>query len=182
MEFHVKRCFVALPLDAITRADMGDVLRGLDIEGMRPTGLENLHITVKFLGDVEDPDLPGVIEAVREAIRGVGRFELAAERLLYLPDARRPRVLAAEMDRPETVMRLYDQIEDAMEAVGFRREGRAYRPHVTLGRFRKPPRHVPDVSMVLTEPVICEVERVVLMESVLERGGAVYAELASFDL
>lgn len=189
-EFHVKRCFVGIPLDAASSADVAEMTDRVDVQGMRRTPRENYHVTVKFLGDVDDPEIPQVIEALRLGCEGIEPFDLELTRLAYLPDVRRIRVLAAvsasdispSRQRVKPVMRLYEQIEDAMEVVGFQREGRRYRPHVTVGRFKRRPRGAPDLDVMDWTPTGLTVDRVVLYQSLLERDGVHYAQLAEVML
>lgn len=185
VEFHVKRCFVAIPLDEVVRADLADAMAELTLPGMRRTPLANLHATLKFLGDVDDPQMPEVLEALQTATEGVTPFDLEVTELAYLPNARRPRVLSAKLDRPAALVRLHEQVEALMHAVGFQKEGRAYNPHITLGRYRKPPREVADLELLsgeLAGETGWRVERFVLFQSILEPTGPRYVELAEFRL
>ncbi|MEX2672547.1 MAG: RNA 2',3'-cyclic phosphodiesterase, partial [Phycisphaeraceae bacterium] len=185
VEFHVKRCFVAIPLDEMVVADLADAMAGLTLEGMRRPPLENLHVTVKFLGDVDDPQMPQILEALATATEDVPPFELELQGLTYLPNPRRPRVLAAKLDRPAPLLKLQQQVEELTHAIGFQKEGRVYNPHITLGRYRKPPRDVVDLQQA-SEQLKGEsgwpVHSMVLLQSVLESAGPRYVELAEFKL
>ncbi len=181
-DFHVKRCFVAIELDEIARADLGDSMDRIDIDGLRLGNPQNLHVTLKFLGDVEDPALPGVIERLRHAAAGIGPIELNATGIAYLPDARRARVLSATVDSPPELLQLFHRVEDAMADAGFRREGRPYRPHITIGRFRKPPRRAPAPQTLPFGPTSWTAEAITLMQSDLGPGGPTYTPLAEMRL
>jgi len=180
-DFHVKRLFIALPLDDVARADIVDLMEGYEVEAMRPTEPINLHVTVKFLGNVEDPSIPGIIDALRDAANQTPRFDMDVLRLAAFPTARRAKVLALSLSCPDVITQLFERIESAMTDCGFRREGRAYHPHVTVGRFRTPPQQTPDVGAALG-PLTLAIDRVVLMQSLLEPTGPTYLELASFPL
>lgn len=181
-DFHVKRCFIALPLDETAVADLSDIVEGIEVEGLRRTKRDNIHITLKFLGDIEDPDIPGVIAALQALSAMSTRFNLCVTGLEYIPNARRPRVLAAVTDRPAAVLELYERVETAMFELGFPREGRAYTPHVTLGRFKRPPHRLPQPQGWLKEELELTVERLVLMESSLDQAGPTYTPLAEWEL
>ena len=180
--YHVKRCFLALPLDEVAIADLADLMSGVQIEGLRPTRPENLHVTLKFLGDVDDPDLPGLIGALQNVAQECQAFELSLTEIAYLPTPRRPRVLAAAMDRPPPMIQLFNWIEEAVADLGFPREGRAFNPHITLGRFRNPPRRLPSPAVFQLSPTTIPVDRFVLMQSTLGGQAPTYAELAGFPL
>jgi len=186
-EYPTRRCFIALPLERVVTGALGRFMDGVDLPGLRRVPPENLHVTVKFLGDVEDPALEQVIEALDGAVAGAAAFDLAVEAVTYLPDRRRPRVLAAALSRPEAVVHLHGRIEDALAETGFRREARAYNPHVTLGRFgrRRRPRSaaaLPPPQTFEVAPVGFSVDQVLLMQSELKRSGPRYLSLARFDL
>jgi RNA 2',3'-cyclic 3'-phosphodiesterase len=177
-----RRCFLALPLDEVARADLVDFMRGLCLEKLRLTRLENLHVTLKFLGDVDDPQVPPLIDALNSAAGECRAFELNMTCISYLPDARRARVVAAEGDRPPALMSLFQWVEEACHGVGFQREGRAYLPHITLGRFRTPPRRLPTPQALAFTPTSFPVNRFVLMQSTLDHDGPTYTALADFPL
>ena len=177
-----KRCFVAIPLDEAVHADLVEMMQRVRIDGVRKIPIENLHVTVKFLGDVDDASISEIIDGLTEAARDIGAFELNVEKVICLPDARRARVLAVEFDRPAALMQLVDQIEDMMQVLGFRREGRAYRPHVTVGRFKRPPRNAPEPESFEAPDAGFTADCLLLMQSILDRAGATYTPLADVAL
>lgn len=173
-----RRCFIAIPVDDVVRDDLCEMMDGVEIRGMRRVLRENLHVTVKFLGEIDSECIGLVIESLAEVVKGVDCFELNVRELTWLPNARRARILAAGLDMPNMLPRLVEKIENAMGDVGFGREGRMYRAHVTLGRFSRAVRgreliaQIPDTGFVA--------DSIVLMESELGPGGAVYSELGRF--
>jgi 2'-5' RNA ligase len=194
-ELGTRRCFIALPVDDVVAEDLRDLMEGVEIPNLRATPLHNLHLTLKFLGNVPDRDLQQVIEAVELAVEGVAPFELSATGLEYLPNARRARVFSLAMDLPAMLSRLAEQTEEAMAAIGLQREARAFHPHITLGRFRTPrrgkgknkgkggpPTEPPPIEPLPCPDTGCRIDRVVLMESELKPSGAAYTALAEFHL
>jgi 2'-5' RNA ligase len=182
-DFHVKRCFLALVPDDVVIADLADLMDATDIEGVRLVAPDTLHVTVKFLGNVEDPSLPAIIAGLRAASSGVGEFELNVTGLHYLPDHRRPRVLAVSLDEPPPIATLFGRVEDACAKLGFRREGRPLHPHITIGRFKHPPpRHVPPLDDANVPATGWTVRSLTLLESHLGPGGPTYSPLTEFPL
>ncbi|MAE62499.1 MAG: RNA 2',3'-cyclic phosphodiesterase [Planctomycetaceae bacterium] len=173
-----QRCFIAIELDDAARADLADFMQQVNIEGLRPTAPENLHLTVKFLGNVVPDLIARVAEALEQAANDVAPFELHIEGIDYIPHARRPRVLAARCDVPPTLSELVDQTESMMELLGFPREGRPYRAHITLGRFRRPPRLVAAVDSFDTGLISVPVDHITLMASDLQPTGPVYSAVS----
>ncbi len=175
-----RRCFVALWPDDIFRCDMAELLDGLDRGGLRLTPPGNLHVTLKFLGDIIDSEIDEILQAMELAAEGVERFDVKTEALVYLPSARRPRLIALAMTQPAELAKLHDQHEQAMLAAGFRAEGRRFTPHITLARFRKPPRHLP--KLPAAPPTGFCVEAMRLVESRLTPAGPEYSRLAEVPL
>lgn len=150
---------------------------------VRRVAERNLHLTLKFLGDVEDARIPGLIQALAAASERVTTFDLVVERVGSFPERGAPRVLWAGCDGGAMLTRLHDQVETACERAGFPREERAFHPHVTLGRVTGCCR-VPLLAAVPLERPFgrCRVDRVLLMESMLDPGGAIHRELHAVAL
>jgi 2'-5' RNA ligase len=176
----VKRCFVALAPDDAVRTALADAAAAPRIKGLRLTPAANLHLTLKFLGNVHDDDVPDVIEALHLGVDGVEPFDMVITGVLYLPHQRRPRVLAAGLEPDPALMRLQKQTEHALAAVGYPPEQRAFRPHITLGRFKSPPRKpLPEIELA---PHRCRIAHATLMASQLTADGPIYTPLEQIEL
>ena len=178
------RCFIAVDPDEAARADLLDAARLIDAEPMRRPPAENLHLTVKFLGDCLPDEITRLIEVLPDALAEAGACELESTGFIAMPNDRRPRVVAMGFERSEAIVSLFDLVEMASEDVGFPREGRAYRPHVTLGRFnarRRPPRDFRLPTETIDQMTL-PIDHVVIKQSILEPSGAVYQDLARFEL
>ena len=181
------RTFVAVLLPDEIRhrvAHEVDALRR-HASGVAWVATENLHITVKFLGRVDEARLADVAAALQRAAT-VPSFEVDIRGLGAFPTAGRPRVLWAGAPGSAAFTRLAEGIDQALVALGFPPEGRGFTPHVTLGRVREPRRDI-----ALTEALeaaaarpfgALRVERVSLMRSDLSPRGARYTELAAVPL
>ncbi|MDH3585094.1 MAG: RNA 2',3'-cyclic phosphodiesterase [Phycisphaerae bacterium] len=176
------RCFVGLPPDDVVRADLADVIEPVAWEGFRKVAVDNLHLTLKFLGDVEHAMVEPVLAAVQAIVASQEPFDLNLLGLILLPNPRRPRVLAATTDAPPALLRLVECLEEQAVELGFRREGRAFRPHITLGRFRRAPRQAPQLADLDLPDTGFRVDRVVVYESVLEAAGPIYLPMGDFPL
>jgi len=147
----------------------------------------NLHITLKFLGEI----LPDRLVGIRDSLAGVaGRFApftLEAEGAGVFPDPRNPRVFWVGLRDPlELVRELQQNMEYALSGAGFTREDRPFHPHITVGRARGvlPPawgdRFVRGLSGRRFGRV--PVPSFTLYESRLSPGGAVHTVVRSFPL
>jgi 2'-5' RNA ligase len=145
---------------------------------------DNLHVTLLFLGEVDERDLNDVCRAVGTACASVPAFALSVQGVDSFGNPRRPRTLWAGIGTGrEELIALHAAIETVLLELGcYRREERAYTPHITLGRVRG------EVgvdrlaeSMRKQENWIggeCEVDEVVVMSSELRSEGPVYSVLS----
>jgi RNA 2',3'-cyclic 3'-phosphodiesterase len=99
---------------------------------------ENLHLTLLFLGEVDDRDIIDICRAAQKAVQAMPAFALSVEAVGCFPNARRPRTLWVGVGKgAEEVCAVHDAIEAPLLEMGnYRRETRGYTPHVTLGRVR----------------------------------------------
>jgi 2'-5' RNA ligase len=104
----------------------------------RWTRREQVHLTLKFLGDVEISKLDELTRLTEECARDTRAFDVSFERLAAFPNARRARVLAIELSPDPRLAELATRLEQAVERFGIPRERRPFRPHLTLARFKTP--------------------------------------------
>jgi len=146
------------------------------------TAPQNLHVTLKFLGEVSDAD----VVRVRDALRSIAipRFSISISQLGTFPPRGPARVLMADVAEPtELLVKLFDAIEDVCEPVGFAREQRAFHPHVTLARLRAPRRISRELESVRLKPLPAfEIREFVLMESRLTAVGSEYQPVSTVAL
>lgn len=175
------RCFVAVELADTLREPLVRLLRHelpatRDVRWCTP---QQLHLTLKFLGEVGDNQLRQVSAAVSAAAEQVAPFSLKLGHLGCFPSARSPRVLWVGMEDPGGgCARWLAAAEKLFEPLGFARETRPFQPHVTLGRSRGP-KGAELLRRVLAQPAglpprEMTVREVVLFESRLDPRGARY--------
>ncbi|HID55700.1 TPA: RNA 2',3'-cyclic phosphodiesterase [Candidatus Poribacteria bacterium] len=144
----------------------------------------NLHLTLKFLGDIESERIEEISSALDGVAAGFAPFSIRFSEVGVFPDPRRPRVLWVGLGQGEEEMRrMANAIEEAMERLGFERERRPFTPHLTLARIKSPSNltgllndfRMPDVSPV-------RVSRFSLIRSQLDPKGAIYTRIKEFNL
>ncbi|MDE0022704.1 MAG: RNA 2',3'-cyclic phosphodiesterase [Candidatus Poribacteria bacterium] len=98
-----------------------------------------LHLTLKFLGNVADSDMQGIVAALESAAVALRPFALSIGGLGCFPNARRASVVWRGVDQGfREISEAAAQVERALEPLGFARETRPYTPHITLARLRPP--------------------------------------------
>jgi 2'-5' RNA ligase len=140
----------------------------------------SLHVTVKFLGQIDDARVPAVAEALAGAASRVAAFEVAVRGLGAFPSPSRARVIWAGLEGAEPLAALAGEVDRALAALGVPPESRAFAAHVTLGRAREA-RPNSALARALARPVDfgrLPVTRLSLMRSELRPQGSRYTELA----
>ena len=187
------RLFVAVELPEAARRHVETVLRRLqrlDIPGIRWVRPDSVHLTLKFLGSVPVEDVLPITEAMGQAASGTPFLTLSVEGAGVFPNGRSPRViwLGVQGDVQPLAL-LQGKLEEALEARGYAREGRAFTPHLTLGRVRgrlqpaeleKLKDAFGEVSSMGTAGL--PVNALSLMESQLRKEGALYQRVAKAEL
>ncbi len=180
------RAFVGVPLDAAVAARLCAVRDEFAGGTVRWIPAENLHLTLKFLGDVEEARVFSIRAALRDALTDDTGFGIAASGVGVFPDSRRPRVLWVGLASPE-LARLAGRVERALEPLGFERSSAPFRPHVTIGRWHRTKSRSDGLRAELArwrEHSFGEfrIDAVTLFRSTLRPEGAVYDPLEVFPL
>lgn len=179
------RVFIAIDISDDLRQALGEVQNELlsVTDTARWVAPESIHLTLKFIGETPEhriEDIDGALESLSWkpftiTVRGIGFF----------PGERSPRVLWAGMEAP-SMAGLAEEIDARLERLGFDKEKRAFRPHITLARARdtrmdstivtaaKPYENHPFGSFT--------VDRFYLFQSTLKPTGAVYNKLKEYSL
>jgi 2'-5' RNA ligase len=152
------------------------------VSGAKWQSAEQLHITLLFLGSVEEPHLEAVANAAREI--QFEPFELSVAGLGCFGQPRRPRNLWAGVQPRAPVEVLNQALGRRMECLGFDAERRAFRPHVTLARFKRQPGSVEGLLGEHGESEFGQfaVTEFVLFSSKQGPTGSVYTVLERFPL
>jgi len=134
------RTFVAIETPPELQAAVGGLIErlssaGADVRWVKP---HNVHLTLKFLGDVALTDTARICQAVARAANEVQPFEVDVAGAGAFPNLARPRTVWLGVGDPAGALgALHKQVERRLEKLGFRRESRAFRAHLTLGRVRR---------------------------------------------
>jgi len=187
------RAFIAIELPSQIKAALSQLqgsLRTSKNASVKWVNPEGIHLTLKFLGNVDEAEIPELTKALAEAVRGVAPFSLQLGDPGAFPGNQAPRVVWVGIEGDiEPLRTLHNNIGRVLAPLGFPPEKRAFSPHLTLGRVREEAspgekrRLGENVAALKTEVKLpFEVESLSLMRSKLTREGALYSCLASFAL
>jgi 2'-5' RNA ligase len=175
------RLFVALELPDAVRQRLTGLMGG--VPGARWTESENLHLTLRFIGEVENDRAHDIDAALAEVTAPA--FDLILDGVGQFGNGNRARLLWAGVERNDALHHLNQKIESALVRVGLSREERKYTPHVTLARLKDAPlervgRFLEDRALFRAGPL--RMSHFTLFESKLGRSGPVYHGLSDYPL
>jgi len=187
------RCFIAVELPEEIKAGLSRLQAKLKSGNECPVKWVDpysIHLTLKFLGNV-NADMTGEItEAMAEGAKGVSPLQLEIKGLGVFPNLRRVQVIWVGMSgEVDKLLPLQKGIESNLEILGFTPEARAFTPHLTLGRVRdqasaderqKLGELIAGTKFELAYPF--PVNAINLMRSQLSREGAIYSRVSSVEL
>lgn len=187
------RSFIAIDLPAKIHNRLEKVSIHLkeNLEGapIRWVPVTNIHLTLKFLGDVSESNLEVLKDVLDTVVSNHNKFEISIGGLGAFPKARRPRVIWIGIEAPPELASIQRNIESETARLGYARERRPFSPHLTLGRVSRSAgsRDVRKVAQVLNNfrvgfLGVARVEAVNLFRSDLQPGGAVYTGLYTAQL
>lgn len=182
------RVFVAIPIDEKTRQELVSVQSSIPSSAakLKLVEPENLHLTIKFLGEVEEGKIKEIGETLEKAVAGSKGFEMKIKGIGAFPGLRYIRVLWAGVERgKDEIIELQRRIDSALQPLGFRPE-RNFHPHVTIARVKLVRERDEMVSFIRglssTDFGTVKVKEVDLMQSTLTRGGPIYSKLLGVEL
>lgn len=183
------RLFVAVNLPASVRDAIQSAIDEFPVKSppWRWVGPENWHLTLKFLGDTKPERLPGLTDALASAAARHPAFDMSLGPFGGFPSLRAPRVLFYQVENGHAQLEaLARDVDLAVErAAGLALEARRFRAHATVARVkdRLPPDIASRLSLVpALADAVTRVDSVELMESRLQRTGAVYSVVKEFAL
>ena len=175
------RLFVAIELPEAVKAELTRL--GGGVPGAKWVSFENLHLTLRFIGEV-DEDAASDIAAALGQIRAPS-FDLVLSGVGQFSSARTPRVLWVGVEKNDSLVYLNTKVENALVRAGIAPERRRFSPHITLARLRtaSKPRinsFVSTNAMFTAGPV--HVDSFILFSSFLGRNGAIHRPEAVYPL
>jgi 2'-5' RNA ligase len=182
------RTFIAIEIPSEIKAALASLQNemrraGADVSWTRP---ENIHLTLKFLGEVDERRIGEIEKVCADMAAEFQPFTLSLNETGVFPNARQPRVLWAGLaGEIEKAVEMQRRLDEGLALIGFEREEKEFHPHLTIGRVKSNKKtremlslagahQVPALSFVVAE--------LVLMKSELHPAGARYTPLAKASL
>jgi len=185
------RTFIAVEISSEVRGKTQKLISSLAASSANVKWVEpqSLHVTLKFLGNVEMLEVPEVCQAVAEAVADLPPFDVQFCGAGAFPSLERPRTVWVGMTRgTDEMVALHDVLERRLAGLGFRSDGRRFRPHLTIGRVRNSStEEIEALAALLADQQDFiggsgDVSEVVVFSSEQGREGPVYEPLSHAEL
>lgn len=190
------RAFIAIELSPDIRQKLDEVERQIQSRAGEPARravrwvpVKNIHLTLKFLGDVVADHISQIAAVLEQAAASQASFGLQVGGFGAFPNLYRPRVIWVGSEGGASLSQLHRVVDEGAHKLGYASEPRAFSPHLTLGRVNE---HVRGEELAKLVQVLggiqvgelgkTPVERIHLFQSDLRPGGAVYISLKQFAL
>jgi 2'-5' RNA ligase len=179
----MKRIFTAIDISERARSEVFDYIEKLRAEfpNLRVgwERAEKLHLTLKFLGDLDEKQLQNLIKAVENAAKRISDFNLQVFQTGAFPAKRNARILWLGLkDETESLKKLNTVLESECAAKGFAKETRNFKAHLTIARLREPQKSKDLVERHLEnefKSAEFTISEIVIYQSLLQPKGSVYS-------
>lgn len=183
------RTFISVELPAQVKKNVVELISKLKDSGadVKWVNAANLHMTLKFLGWVEEKNLDKLIELTTKAVAGSGGFKVKFTGLGTFPAGKSPRVVwVGTAEGGGKLCDVAKNLEEVLAKAGFRREAREFKPHLTIGRVKEKK----GIDQLLAKIKSIKnayfgealVDRIYIMKSTLTRKGPIYEKFKEVKL
>jgi 2'-5' RNA ligase len=184
------RAFIAIDLPENVRSSLGEAQEVLKLQRFRVKWVrpQNIHLTLKFLGNTDAADIDKIVAAMALATKDCAVISLAVKGIGVFPDIRRPRVIWAGLSgQLEILQDIQQTLDGHLADLGFPKETRGFKAHLTLGRIKgkiacdRLKATIVKLKGFESKPFV--VNRIILFKSELRPSGAVYTQVqgVNFD-
>ena len=187
------RAFLALRLPDDVTAALGhltDQMAQARVDGLKPVRPENMHLTLKFFGNINARQVESIVDTVTHTVKSVRPFTLRLGNVGAYPNNRSPRVLWVALDGDVAPLQdTHRRIESALGQIAIKPDSREFRPHLTIARIRDHASHTERrkaaealFSAEFRSGLSVPVDRISLIRSILLPDGPEYTSLAEISL
>ena len=162
-------------------AEVLDVMKNTD--NVRPVPKQQMHLTLKFLGDQDEKKVEKLCSALKDAVSGIGPFEITVEGVGAFPNMRHPKVVWLGIKEPGPLIGLADKVDFAVRGLGLKADDKRFSPHITVGRATDRT-DLKDFFSEYEGTIFCSFtcDHVDVMKSVLTPKGAIHSVIQRIEL
>lgn len=185
MDYKLIRTFIAVPVPE-PLFNLREKLKATISEKtgkMRWLRKDQIHLTVKFLGDTTEDSINDVRHVMQKVADEFKPFNISIQKTGCFPKIERPRVMwigvSGELDK---LYQLVEKIQKKLNPLGFPKDEKKYHPHITIARAKYPQKKTPDISTFLNtsfDPIPFPIKKVQFISSELFPNGPVYTILGT---
>jgi 2'-5' RNA ligase len=182
----VHRAFIAVEVGGLSRILAVDEELKRTHGDLKIVDADNIHLTIKFLGNVEEDSSEKIVKSMKVAVAKLEPFDMVVKGLGAFPSDDDVRIVWVGVEDPAPVEAIFKNVEKGMKKLGFKPEDRGFTPHVTVARVRSP-RNLPRIKDVLAahaddEFGVVKVDTLFLKKSFLTNEGPVYTTVGTARL
>lgn len=178
------RAFIAIEISPPSKLKISEFINQLkrsesDVKWVNDT---QMHLTLKFLGNIEQDKIPEISGALKDIASKAVVFQIIFSGIEAFPDINRPRVIWLGIEKgADNLKKLAGHIEDKMKNLGFAKEGRCYKAHLTLGRVRSL-KNIGALTSMISKTELdyrkeITIDKLTLFQSTLTQKGVIYTPL-----
>jgi len=179
------RAFIAVEIDKTNKQRLSKLISDLKKSNtdIKWVGENQMHLTLKFLGNIEQDRVQVISGALKSIADNFKGFNIRLSKIGAFPNLRRPRVIWLDIDKgAEELKSLSNKIEIELEKIGFKKEKREFKAHLTLGRVRSL-KVIENLEKIINEtdfqpPNEIKIDKLILFQSTLTPKGAIYTPLS----
>lgn len=176
----MKRLFIAIDLPIEIKRELHKFEQELAkyiSRGVKWVELENLHFTIRFLGETEEEKIPNITRIMDEVSQELNPFNISLKELGTFPNFKNPRIIWIGIEKgKKEILNLFNKLEGKITELGFRKEEKDFSPHLTLGRVKERIRWNEKWNINILN-IEFLVEEMTLFESQLTPQGPIYTPL-----
>ena len=183
------RAFIAIEISPASKLKISELINQLkrsesDVKWVNDT---QMHLTLKFLGNIEQDKIPKISGALKDIASKAVVFQIIFSGIGAFPDINRPRVIWLGIEKgADNLKKMAGHVEDKMKRLGFAKEGRGYKAHLTLGRVRSL-KNIGALTSMISKTEFdyrkeITIDKLTLFQSTLTPQGAIYTLLQELPL
>ena len=175
------RIFIAIKVPDSIKEEISKLQKNLDIQNIRWVASQNIHLTLKFLGEIPEKQIEAIIEAIKSSTQKSKPFNISFKEVGGFPNLKRPRILWVGIkEGKDKLIELIQNLSKEFSSIGFEAESHKSVPHLTIGRIKK----VKSLELRVKdfESPLFLAERIYLIKSELTSQGPIYTNIKEFRL